>query len=284
MEDYFDGKIEKDSFAPQPATGRTVFEMFQKVKFKLGKKSKGDVDDNSKWGRKEAETTENIDVPFKKISIFFKYLPYWEDLTVHHAIDGMHLQKNVFESTMGFLGLTGKVKDGLKSCKDLVDLKIRQELLLKPHPNGKQYLSPASYNLTQHERLAICKCLRGLQVPTGFSSNIRSLVSLKNMTLTSCNSHDGHVMIAIFLTIAIRAVKPVFLKMVTRMCYFFNVISQKVVDCVELARLQLFMSETQARLEMCFPPPFFDIMEYLMIHMVEQITELGPMYFHQMWT
>jgi hypothetical protein len=52
----------------------------------------------------------------------------------------MHLQKNVFESTMGFLGLTGKVKDGLKSRKDLVDLKIRQELHPQPRPNGKQYL------------------------------------------------------------------------------------------------------------------------------------------------
>jgi hypothetical protein len=45
--------------------------MYQKVKFKLGKKSKGDVDDNSKRGRKEAEPTENIDVPFKMMSIFF---------------------------------------------------------------------------------------------------------------------------------------------------------------------------------------------------------------------
>jgi hypothetical protein len=189
------------------------------VKFKLGKKSKGDVDDNSKRGRKEAETTKNIDVPFKKMSIFFKYLPYWEDLAVRHAIDGMHLQKNVFESTMGFLDLTGKVKHGLKSCKDLVDLKIRPELRPKPHPNGKQYLPPASYNLTQHERLAICKCLRGLKVPTRFSSNIRSLVSLKDMTLTGCNSHDFHVMITVFLAIVIRAVKPVLLKMViTRIC------------------------------------------------------------------
>jgi hypothetical protein len=76
MADSFDGKIEKDSFAPQPATGRTVFKMCQKVKFKLVKKSKGDVDDNSKRGMKEAETTENIDAPFKKMSIFFKYLPY----------------------------------------------------------------------------------------------------------------------------------------------------------------------------------------------------------------
>jgi hypothetical protein len=89
-----------------------------------------------KGERKEAETIENIDVPFKKMSIFFKYLPYWEHLTVRHAIDGMHLQKNVFESTMGLLGLTGKVKDGLKSRKDLVDLKIRQELHPQARPNG----------------------------------------------------------------------------------------------------------------------------------------------------
>jgi hypothetical protein len=38
MADYFDRKIEKYSFAPQPATGRPVFEMCQKAKFKLGKK------------------------------------------------------------------------------------------------------------------------------------------------------------------------------------------------------------------------------------------------------
>jgi hypothetical protein len=64
MADSFDGKIEKDSFAPQSATDRIVFEMCQKIKFKLGKKSKGDVDNNSKRGRKETETTENIDVSF----------------------------------------------------------------------------------------------------------------------------------------------------------------------------------------------------------------------------
>jgi hypothetical protein len=89
MADSFDGKIEKDSFSPQPGTGKTIFEMYQMVKFKLGNKAKGDVGDNSKRGRKEAETTENTDVPFKKMSIFFKYLPYWKDLTVRHAIDGM---------------------------------------------------------------------------------------------------------------------------------------------------------------------------------------------------
>jgi hypothetical protein len=70
MANSFDGKNEKDSFGPQPATGRTVFEMCQKVKFKFGKKSKCDVDDNSKRGRKETETTENIDVPLRRCLYF----------------------------------------------------------------------------------------------------------------------------------------------------------------------------------------------------------------------
>jgi hypothetical protein len=35
---------------------------------------------------------------------------------------------------------------------------------------------------------------------------------------------------------------------------------------------------------MCFPPSFFDIMPHLMMHMVDQIQQLGLVYLHQMWT
>jgi hypothetical protein len=141
----------------------------------------------------------------------------------------------------------------------------------------------ASYNLTAEEKQAICKCLRAVKDPTGFSSNIRKLVSTKDLQLTNCNSHNCHMMMAVFLRIAIRAIKPVYLrKVITRMCYFFNTISHEVIDHEDLSHLQLLISETQAQLEMCFPPSFFDIMEHLMIHMVNQITKLGPMYFHQM--
>lgn len=74
MKDFFDGTNEND-FALKLATGKIVFEMCEKVKFKLGKKSLGGAD-KSRRGRKKAETTNVADVPFKKMSIFFKYLPY----------------------------------------------------------------------------------------------------------------------------------------------------------------------------------------------------------------
>jgi hypothetical protein len=63
-------------------------------------------------------------VPFKKQSIFFQYLPYWLDLEVPHAIDVMHVQKNVFESLIATLMDTGKSKDGLKARKDMVQLNV----------------------------------------------------------------------------------------------------------------------------------------------------------------
>jgi len=66
--------------------------------------------------------------------------------------------------------------------------------------------------------------------------------------------------------------------------YFFNRISQKVIDKDELQDLQEFIGETMAQLEMCFPPRFFDITEHLMILMVDQIQAFDLLYLHKMWT
>jgi hypothetical protein len=52
-------------------------------------------------------------------------------------------------------------------------------------------------------------------------------------------------MLTVFLPIAIRAIKPEFLNMaITRMCYFFSKISQKMIPKEELSDLHDFMVET----------------------------------------
>jgi len=85
----------------------------------------------------------------------------------------------------------------------------------------------------------MCVWLKNLKVPSGFYSNIRSLVSMKDLTLTNYNSHDCHIMLTTFLPIAIRAINPVSLKMeITWLCYFFNKISEKVIVRDELESLQ----------------------------------------------
>ena len=65
---------------------------------------------------------------------------------------------------------------------------------------------------------------------------------MKDLSLCGYNCHDCHVLLMVFLPIVIRAIKPVYEKMViTWSCYFFNRISQKVIDEDELQDLQKFI-------------------------------------------
>jgi hypothetical protein len=177
---------------------------------------------------------------FKKQSIFFQYLPYWKEFEIGHVIDTMHIIKGVFESTIGLLlDIPGKMKDGLNACKDLQVLGIRKKLHPQARLNGKVYLPPTSYTLTNEEKRAICKFLHGIRVPTGFSTNIKNLVSMSELKVSGYDTHDCLTMLSLILAIAIRAVNHLYLKtVITRMCHFFNAISKKVIDIVELDEIR----------------------------------------------
>jgi hypothetical protein len=125
--------------------GKFVFEMIKNINVIFGKPMKG-------IKRKKNEKPP-MDSPFKKHSIFFRYLPYWKEFEIGHAIDTMHVEKGVFESTIGLLlDIPSKTKNRLSACKDLQALEIREELHPQERPNGKVYLPPASYTLTIKEK------------------------------------------------------------------------------------------------------------------------------------
>uniref|UniRef100_K3ZN46 Uncharacterized protein n=1 Tax=Setaria italica TaxID=4555 RepID=K3ZN46_SETIT len=181
---FFGDKPDLES-ASEKLDGHYVFDMVRTIQVPYGKMTKD--------GKKRNIDKPPIDgVPFKKLSIFYKYLSYWSNLEVRHAIHSMHLKKNVFGNTIGlFLETSTKTKDTLK-----------------------YELPPASYNLTLDEKKAMCQSLRGIGIPSQFSSNIRKLVSMKYLSLSGYNYHDCHVMLMLFLPIAIRAIKHVYVKMV----------------------------------------------------------------------
>ena len=107
-------------------------------------------------------------------------------------------------------------------------------------------LPAACFNLTPDEKRAICTFLRRIKVPTGFSANVKKLVSMKDLSITHYKAHDCHVMLIVFLSIAIKAIKSEFLKMaITCMCYFFSKISQKTIGKQELSDLHEFVVETK---------------------------------------
>jgi hypothetical protein len=127
----------------------------------------------------------------------------------------MHVTKNVFDNIIGtLLDMPRKSKDRLKSRTDLVQFELRLELHPISRHNGKYFLPPTSYILIAEDKKAFCQCLRGVRVPTGFSSNISKLVLMNDLSMYGYNSHDCNVMMMVFLTIAIRAIKPVHVKVI----------------------------------------------------------------------
>ena len=70
---------------------------------------------------------------------------------------------------------------------------------------------------------------------------------------------------------------------IVKLCAFLNAISQKVIDPASLPKLQKDVAQCLVSFELVFPPSFFDIMTHLLLHLVEEIAILGPVFLHNMF-
>ena len=64
---------------------------------------------------------------------------------------------------------------------------------------------------------------------------------------------------------------------------FSQHISQKAIDPSSLSRLQEDVVQSLVSREMIFPPLFFNIMTYLVVHLVKKIGILGLVFLHNMF-
>jgi hypothetical protein len=86
------------------------------------------------------------------------------------------------------------------------------------------------------------------------------------------------------LLVALRGLLPKNVRLaIVKLCAFLNVISQKVINPEDLPRLQNDVAQCLVSLELVFPPSFFNIMTHLLVHLVEEIFILGPVFLHNMF-
>ena len=96
-------------------------------------------------------------------------------------------------------------------------------------------------------------------------------------------SHDCHVLMTQILPVAIHGIMDAHVReMLFGLCNFFDVISRKTVGVRQLRRLQEKIVVILCELEMYFPPALFDVMVHLLVHIVEDIIQLGPTFLHSM--
>ena len=96
-------------------------------------------------------------------------------------------------------------------------------------------------------------CLNSIKVPTGYSSNIKRLLNLKEKKFSHAKSHDCHVLMMQLIPVALRGILPANVRAtIIKLCVFVNTISQKAIDPSSLSRLQEDVVQSLVSLEIIF--------------------------------
>ncbi|XP_073034334.1 uncharacterized protein [Primulina eburnea] len=197
----------------------------------------------------------------------------------------MHVEKNVCENIIGtLLNQKKKSKDGVNARRDLMHLKIREELHPQEKGENKYHLPAAPYTLSKKEMNIFCSRLKKIKLPDGYSSNIGNCVSLEERKLIGLKSHDCHVLMQQLLSVALRNLLP---KGPRNAIYllgaFYNELCQRVLDRNRLEQLEENIAEILCMLERYFPPAFFTISVHLTIHLAREARLCGPVQFRWMY-
>nr|XP_009594076.1 uncharacterized protein LOC104090561 isoform X2 [Nicotiana tomentosiformis] len=268
----FDGKIEK-RLKPKQLSGDDVL---QQLNF-LSTYRPGKHPNNKKRKRLLEELN------WVRKSILFE-LPYWKSLKLRHNLDIMHIEKNICENILGtILNIERKNKDTYKARQDLKDMNIRKELWLQD--NGSSYTMPAAcYNMSKSEKKEFCKFLKSVKFPDSYTSNISCRVSADDDKITGLKSHDYHVLLQRLLPIAIHGfVNKDVSSALIELGDFFQKICCKTLRKDDLEQLEKNIILILCKLEMIFPPAFFDVMVHLAVHLPREAMYGGPVQYRWMY-
>ncbi|XP_042939375.1 uncharacterized protein LOC122274399 [Carya illinoinensis] len=215
--------------------------------------------------QKRKRTVEELN--WTKNSIFFK-LPYWVTLRLRHNLDVMHIEKNIFDNILcTLMNIPGKTKYNINSRRDLEILGFRKELHLKY--DGERVTMPqALYTLHGDEKKKFCEWLVDVKFPDGFASNISHCVSVRDCRISGLKSHDCHVFMQRLLPIAVGGFfRNDIALAVIELCSFFKGLCARTLDVNQISQFETDIATILCKLEMIFPPSFFDIMVHLAVHL-----------------
>jgi len=172
--------------------------------------------------------------------------------------------ENIFNTVMD---VKGKTKDNIKARLDVALFCNRKNMELVC--DGSQVAKPrASFMLEKNAQLLVYKWLKSLRFPDGHASNISRLVNTEECRLYGMKSHDCHVFMQTLIPLAFRDLLPKGIwDALTEISHFFKDICSSKLNVDHIERLEMNIVETICKLEMIFPPSFFDSMEHLPVHL-----------------
>jgi len=142
----------------------------------------------------------------------------------------------------------------------------------------------ASFVLEKNTQLLVYKWLKSLRFSDGHALNISRLVNIEDCRLYRMKSHDCHVFMQTLIPLAFRDLLPKEIwDALMEISHFFRDICSSKLNVDHIERLQTNIVETLCKLEMIFPPSFFDSMEHLPIHLPFEAKAEGPVQYRWMY-
>jgi hypothetical protein len=192
-----------------------------------------------------------------------------------HNLDCMHIEKNVCEHLLRIL--SGK-KDTAAVRKDMQERGIRPALwLLQDERRRNQWLKfQAPYSCTKAEWATILDRLERIRFPTGYAGAMKK--HIRKGKLGSLKSHDYHVLMQQVLPVCLQGLMQAPVRSaIMRLSRVFRVLYGKVWDPTLYKQFRLFTVKVLCDLELLFPPAFFQIMTHLILHLVDEVQQFGPL-------
>ncbi|XP_024196087.1 uncharacterized protein LOC112199281 [Rosa chinensis] len=232
-------------------------------------------------GKKRKRCADHLN--WTKRSIFFD-LPYWHTLKLRHNLDVMHIEKNICDNILGTLMDTeGKTKDSYKTRLDMEEMGIKSDL----HPkciDGVIKFRPAYYTFNIDERKGFCEFCSCTKLPDGMASNISNCVNIADSKIYGLKSHDCHIILQRLLPVALRGyLSKDVREVIIKLCLFFKELTSKTLRLDVLERLDKDIVVLLCKLELNFPPSFFNIMTHLPIHLAYEAILAGPVQYRWMF-
>lgn len=212
-------------------------------------------------------------------------LPYWKHLLLRHNLDVMHVEKNICDNILGTLmSIDGKNKDTIKARKDLEDLGIRKELHLREKDDGSYIFPSACYTMSKKDRQNFCEFLHSVKLPDGYASNISRCANVVDGKVSGLKSHDCHVLLQRLLPVGIRgSMCRDVTTALAELGDFFQRLCCKTLRLDDIEKMEKDIVLILCKLEMIFPPAFFDVMVHLAIHLPTEAKLCGPVEFRWMF-
>ncbi|WMV07144.1 hypothetical protein MTR67_000529 [Solanum verrucosum] len=164
----------------------------------------------------------------------------------------------------------GKTKDNPKARMDIKEYCRRKELWLQEVQNGKIVKPKASFSFTLDEKHEIIEWVKNLRMPEGYASNLGKWADMNEGKLIGMKTHDCHVFMETLIPIAFSHLPERIWKPITEISLFLkDLCSGKLLES-SLDRMEENILVTTTKLEKIFPCGFFDVMEHLPIHLVQE--------------